>query len=130
MYMENDTEEIEKLKENAKSILQLFDNTFHTKTLDNFDYYFSKLIMLQKVYEYFEEDFCRSNPKYKDLRKTHIEITDMLIPTLSKAQNTIFENHLDIGSQMVSVECEQMFYMGYIMSKTLDQNIIIENKQD
>lgn len=128
--MTNDTEEIKKLEENAKSILQLFDNIFHTKTLNNFDYYFSKLVMLQKVYEYFEEDFCRSNPKYKDLRKAHIEITDMLIPTLSTAQNTIFENHLDIGSQMVSVECEQMFFMGYIMAKTLDQDITIKDKEE
>lgn len=106
--MEN--EDPEKLKEKAQILLQHFDNIFHTNTTKDFDYYFSKLVLLQKVYEYFEEDLCRSNPEYKDLRKQHIEITDMLIQNLSKGQQTLFDKHLDIGSQMVSVECEQAFY--------------------
>lgn len=126
--MEN--EDTEKLKEKAQILLQHFDNIFHTNTTKDFDYYFSKLVLLQKVYEYFEEDLCRSNPKYKDLRKQHIEITDMLDQSLSKAQQTLFEKHLDVGSEMVSVECEQAFYFGYIMSKTLDQNVKIENKEN
>lgn len=120
----------ENLKEKAQILLQHFDNIFHTNTTKDFDYYFSKLVLLQKVYEYFEEDLCRSNPAYKDLRKQHIKITDMLIQNLSKGQQTLFDNHLEIGSQMVSVECEQAFYFGYIMANTLDQNVKIENKEN
>ncbi len=126
--MEN--EDMEKQKEKAQILLQHFDNIFHTNTTKDFDYYFSKLALLQKLYEYFEEDLCRSNPQYKDLRKQHIEITDMLIQNLSKGQQTLFDNHLDIGSQMVSVECEQMYYFGFLMSKVLDQGIKIENKEN
>ncbi len=126
--MEN--EDTEKQKEKAQILLKHFDNIFHTNTSKDFDYYFSKLTLLQKLYEYFEEDLCRSNPQYKDLRKQHIEITDMLIQNLSKGQQTLFDNHLDIGSQMVSVECEQMYYFGYLMAKVLDQGIKIENKEN
>ncbi len=126
--MEN--EDTEKQKEKAQILLKHFDNIFHTNTTKDFDYYFSKLALLQKLYEYFEEDLCRSNPQYKDLRKQHIEITDMLIQNLSKGQQTLFDNHLEIGSQMVSVECEQMYYFGYLMAKVLDQGIKIENKEN
>lgn len=126
--MEN--EDTEKQKQKAQILLKHFDNIFHTNTSKDFDYYFSKLTLLQKVYEYFEEDLCRSNPEYKDLRKQHIEITDMLIQNLSKGQQTLFDKHLDIGSQMVSVECEQMYYFGYLMAKVLDQGIKIENKEN
>lgn len=126
--MEN--EDPENLKEKARIVLQHFDNIFHTNTTKDFDYYFSKLVLLQKVYEYFEEDLCRSNPAYKDLRKQHIEITNMLIQNLSNAQQTLFNKHLEIGSDMVSVENEQAFYFGYIMAKTLEQDIRIENKEN
>lgn len=126
--MEN--EDTEKQKEKAQILLKHFDNIFHTNTSKDFDYYFSKLTLLQKVYEYFEEDLCRSNPEYKDLRKQHIEITDMLIQNLSKGQQTLFDKHLDIGSQMVSVECEQMYYFGYLMATVLDKGIKIENKEN
>lgn len=126
--MEN--EDTEKLKEKAQILLQHFDNIFHTNTTKDFDYYFGKLVLLQKVYEYFEEDFCRSNPAYKDLRKQHIEITDMLDQSLSKAQQTLFEKHLDIGCEMVAVENEQLFYFGYIMAKTLEPSIRIRKVEN
>ena len=126
--MEND--DPEKLKEKAQILLQHFDNIFHTNTTKDLDYYFSKLVLLQKVYEYFEEDLCRSNPEYKDLRNQHIEITDMLDQSLSKAQQTLFEKHLDIGSEMVSVESEQMYYFGYLMAKLVDQDIRIEKAEN
>ena len=120
----------ENLKEKAQILSQHFDNIFQTNTTKDFDYYFSKLVLLQKVYEYFEEDLCRSNPAYKDLRKQHIEITDMLDQSLSKAQQTLFEKHLDIGSEMVSVESEQMYYFGYLMAKLVDQDIRIEKAEN
>lgn len=109
-----------------KQLLQHFDNVFGTKTMQNFDYYFSKIKMLRNIYEILEEDLCRSNPAYKDLRTQHIEITDMLDQSLSKAQQTLFEKHLDIDCEMVAVENEQMFYFGYIIAKTLEQDIKIE----
>lgn len=113
-----------------KQLLQHFDNVFGTQTIKNFDYYFSKIKMLRNIYEVLEEDFCRSNPAYKDLRTQHIEITDMLDQSLSKAQQTLFEKHLDMGCEMVAVENEQMFYFGYIMAKTLEQDIKIEKVEN
>ncbi len=62
------------MKDNAdkeKQLLQHFDNVFGTKTMQNFDYYFSKIKMLANIYEVLEEDLCRTNPKYKDLRTQH-----------------------------------------------------------
>lgn len=117
---------MENEKDKEKQLLQHFDNVFGTQTIQNFDYYFSKIKMLRNIYEVLEEDLCRSNPAYKDLRTQHIEITDMLDKSLTKGQQTLFEKHLDVGSEMVSVETEQMFYFGYIMAKVLEQDIKLE----
>ncbi len=126
MEKEKDTDQ-----DKAKQLLKHFDNVFGTNTIENVDYYFSKIKMLKNIYEILEEDLCSSNPEYKGLRNQHIEVTDMLDNSFSKAQQTLFEKHLDIGCEMVSVECEQMFYFGYILAKILDQDFPIkkiENK--
>lgn len=122
--MENENKE--NSKETASILLKHFDNIFHTNTSYNIDYYFNKLKMLQNIYNVLEEDLCTSNPQYKELRKQHIDITDMLENSLTKGQQALFEKHLDTGSEMVSVECEQMFYFGYIIAKILEQDIRIE----
>jgi hypothetical protein len=116
--------------EKEEELLQHFDFIFGTNTIKNFDYYFSKIKMLENVYEVLEEDLCRTSPTYKQLRKQHIEISDMLENSFTKAQQTLFEKHLDIGSEMVAVENEQMFYFGYIMAKTLEQDIEITTKKE
>lgn len=111
--METDTE-----TDNSKEFAQLFDSIFKTDTIHKLD--FEKMKMLQKVYEYFEEDLVKTSPAYKELSKQHSGIVDMLEQSHSKAQTTLFNEHLEIGSQMVSLECEQMFYFGFIFAKTLD----------
>ena len=111
--METDEE-----KDMSKEFAQLFDKIFDTDTIHKLD--FDKMKMLHKVYEYFEEDMCKNCPSYRELSEQHIDIVDMLEETHSKAQKTLFNEHLEIGSQMVSIECEQMFYFGFILAKTLD----------
>lgn len=113
--METDTE---KEIDNSKEFAQLFDKIFNTDTIHKLD--FEKMKLLHKVYEYFEEDMCKNCPSYSELSKQHIDIVDMLEKTHSKAQKTLFNEHLEVGSQMVSLECEQMFYFGFIFAKTLD----------
>lgn len=113
-----------------KQLLQHFDNIFGTNTMQHFDYYFNKIKMLANIYEVLEEDLCRTNPKYKELRMQHIEVVDMLDKSFSKAQQTLFEKHFDLGSEMASVENEQMFYFGYIMAKTLEQDIKIDKVEN
>ena len=91
----------------SKEFAQHFDSIYKTDTIHNLD--FEKMKMLQKVYEYFEEDLRSEERRVDMLEKTH-----------SKAQKTLFNEHLEIGSQMASLECEQMFYFGFIFAKTLD----------
>ena len=102
----------------SKEFAQHFDSIYKTDTIHNLD--FEKMKMLQKVYEYFEEDLVKTSPAYKELSKQHSGIVEMLEQSLSQAQKTLFNEHLEIGSQMASLECEQMFYFGFIFSKTLD----------
>ena len=44
-----------------KQLLQHFDNVFGTKTMQNFDYYFSKIKMLRNIYEILEEEIGRAH---------------------------------------------------------------------
>lgn len=111
--METDEE-----KDMSKEFAQLFDNIYETDTIHSLD--FNEMKMLHKVYEYFEQDMCKNCPSYRELSKQHSGIVDMLEQSHSKAQKTLFNEHLEIGSQMASVECEQMFYFGFILAKTLD----------
>ena len=113
--METDTE---METDNSKEFAQLFDKIFDTDTIHKLD--FDKMKLLHKVYEYFEEDMFNNWPSYRELSDQNIDIVDMLEKTHSKAQTTLFNEHLEIGSQMVSLECEQMFYFGFIFAKTLD----------
>lgn len=119
--LETDTE---KEIDNSKEFAQLFDKIFNTDTIHKLD--FEKMKLLHKVYEYFEEDMCKNCPSYRELSEQHIDIVDMLEKTHSKAQTTLFNEHLEIGSQMVSIECEQMFYFGFILAKTLDTETKID----
>ena len=111
-------------KDRQKELAQHFDNIFDTATIRSLD--FEKMKILHKVYEYFEEELVKTNPKYKELRKQHIEIVDMLEQSHSKAQKTLFEKHLDIGCDMVSLENEQLFYFGFILAKALDTETKID----
>lgn len=117
-------------KEKIKELLQHFDNIFGTTTSKDLFTYYSKLKILLSIYQSLEEDICKTSPTYNKLRKEHNEVTDLLDQSLSKAQETLFEKHLDIGCEMVSVENEQFFIFGFILGKLLDQNIIIENKEE
>lgn len=111
MEMETETDRV-------KELAKHFDGIFDTDTIHKLD--FDKMKILHKIYEYCEEDIGETCPTYNDLRPQHIEVVEMLEKSLSQAQKTLFEKHLDIGSQLASIESEQMFYFGFIMAKTLD----------
>lgn len=113
-------------KEKIKELLQHFDNIFGTTTSKDLFSYYSKFKILLSIYQSLEEDICKTSPTYNKLRTEHNEVTDLLDQSLSKAQETLFEKHLDIGCEMVSVENEQFFMFGYILGKLLDQDIEIE----
>ena len=104
--------------EKSKEILKHFDSTFDTSTLDNID--FNNLPMLKKLFEYFEEDLYKPSPKYAELRRKHIEIGELLEKSFNEGQQTLFEKYWEVGNEMTLEEHEHLFYFGFILAKTLD----------
>lgn len=123
-------ESIEERREKIKQLLQHFDNIFETDTTRDVDLYFNNITMIQNVYEMFEEDFSRTNKEYETIRTKSIEVSDILEKSFTEAQQTLFEKYWEIEMQMSALECEKMFYFGYIMAKTLDQGIKIKDKEN
>ncbi len=124
------TKSIEEQKEKIKQLLQHFDNIFETDTIKDVDLYFNKITMLQNIYEMFEEDFCRTDTEYETIRAKSIEVSDILEKSFTEAQKTLFEKYWEINCEMSALECEKMFYYGYLISKMLDTEIIIKNKEN
>lgn len=123
-------ESIEERREKIKQLLQHFDNIFETDTTKDIDLYFNNITMIQNVYEMFEEDFVRTDQEYDKLRRNSIQVSDILEKTFTEAQQTLFEKYWEIEMQMSALECEKMFYYGYLISKMLDIEIIIKNKEN
>lgn len=123
-------ESIEERREKIKQLLQHFDNIFETDTTRDVDLYFNNITMIQNVYEMFEEDFSRTNKEYETIRTKSIEVSDILEKSFTEAQQTLFEKYWEIEMQMSALECEKMFYFGYIIAKTLDQGIKIKDKEE
>lgn len=120
-------ESIEERKEKIQNLLQHFDNIFETNTIKDVDLYFNKITMLQNIYEMFEEDFSRTNKEYETIRTKSIEVSDILEKSFTEAQQTLFEKYWEIEMQMSALECEKMFYYGYLISSILDTDIKIKN---
>ena len=101
--------------EKSKEILKHFDSIFDTNTLNSID--FNSLPLLNKLFEYFEEDLYTP---YKELRKKHIEVAYLLEKSFTEGQQTLFEKYWELGNEMDLEEHEHLFYFGFIMAKTLD----------
>lgn len=123
-------ESIEERKEKIKQLLQHFDNIFETDTSKDIDLYFNNITMIQNVYEMFEEDFVRTDQEYDKIRRNSIQVSDILDKTFTEAQQTLFEKYWELEMQMGALENEKMFYFGYIMAKTLDQEIKVKYKEE
>lgn len=118
--METDTE---KEKERQKEILQHFDNTFKTNTINHIQL---NMPLLKVFYEYFSDELHQSSPNYDELRKKYIEVSDLLENSFTEGQQTLFEKFFEIGSNMSVERSEQLFYFGYILAKELEKESIIE----
>lgn len=107
------------MEEKTTELLKHFDSIFDTNTLYNID--FNNLPMLQKLFEYFEEDLYKPSPKYAELRRKHIEIGELLEKSFNQGQQTLFEKYWEVGNEMILEEHERLFYFGFIMAKTFEQ---------
>ena len=107
-----------------KEILQHFDSIFDTKVANHIKL---NIPILRILFEKFEEDLYVSSSKYNDLRKEQIKISNKLYPTFTQEQKDLFDTYLQITNKLGSLEDEQLFYFGFIMSKELDnESKIIE----
>lgn len=116
------------MDEKLKEISKHFDAIFDTSILNSID--FNNLPLLKKLFEYFEEDLYSPSPKYKELRKKHIEVADLLEKTFTEPQQTLFEKYWELGNEMTLEEHEQLFYFGVIVGKTFDKETQLIKQTD
>ena len=107
----------EEIKERKKH----FDSIFGTDTLNNID--FNNLPLLKQLFEYFEEDIYKPSQKYEQLRKKHIEVSDLLEQSFTEAQQTLFEKYWEIENELSVEESQQLFYFGCIITKVLEKEL-------
>lgn len=116
------------MEEKATELLKHFDSIFDTNTLNNID--FNNLPMFKKFFEYFEEDLYTQSPKYKELRKKHIEVAGLLEKSFTEGQQTLFEKYWELGNEMDLEEHEYLFYFGVIIGKTFDKETQLIKETD
>lgn len=116
------------MDEKSKEILKHFDSIFDTNTLNSID--FNNLPLLNKLFEYFEEDLYTPSPKYKELRKKHIEVADLLEKSFTEGQQTLFEKYWELGNEMDLEEHEYLFYFGVIIGKAFDKETQLIKETD
>lgn len=110
--------------EEEQQILKHFDKIFGTKVANHIKL---NIALLKNIFEKFEEDIFKPSEKYDMLRKEQIKIADELYPTFTEKQNKLFEQYWQVTNQLNSIEDEQLFYFGYIVSKELEsESKIIE----
>lgn len=104
--------------EEEQKILKHFDKIFGTKVANHMKL---NIPLLKNIFEKFEEDIFKPSEKYDMLRKEQIKIADELYPTFTEKQNKLFEQYWQVTNQLNSIEDEQLFYFGYIVSKELQK---------
>ena len=104
--------------EKEQQILKHFDKIFGTKVANHIKL---NIPLLKNIFEKFEEDIFKPSEKYDMLRKEQIKIADELYPTFTEKQNKLFEQYWQVTNQLNSIEDEQLFYFGYIVSKELEK---------
>ena len=105
-------------EQEIEEILKHFDDLFAIKVNKHIK---NKIQFLKLIYDRFEEVLTKPNKSYLNLAHKDIELTDELSATLNKEQSKIFEKHLDTINRMCALENKQLFYFGYILAKTLEQ---------
>ena len=113
--MKNDDELSE---QEIEEILQHFDDLFAIKVNKHIK---NKIQFLKLIYDRFEEVLTKPNKTYINLAHKDIELTAELSSTLNKEQSKRFEEHIDTINRMCALENKQLFYFGYILTKTLEQ---------
>ena len=100
-------------------MLKHFDDVFNTETIKNIK--FDNLKLLNTLYEYFEESIYTPSTRYSKLIHQHIKISEKLIKTLKKDQHNLFEQYVEIGSEINVEENRQLFMFGYIIARELER---------
>lgn len=108
----------ERDNEKEQKILKHFDKIFGTKVANHMKL---NIPLLKNIFEKFEEDIFKPSEKYDMLRKEQIKIANELYPTFTEKQNKLFEQYWQVTNQLNSIEDEQLFYFGYIVSKELQK---------
>ncbi len=116
-------DDIDNKKLTERNLIKHFDKIFGTR---NNEFVNLDISIIKFIYKKAEEELMTPNPIYQRLRKEHIKISNEFRKTLSKEQEGLFEKHLDSMYQMFSIENEQLFYFGWIMSKNINEQGIIK----
>jgi hypothetical protein len=101
----------------ANEILEHFDSIFGTKTSKHIKL---NMQVLKLLYQELGDKIYSSSPRYNNLRKKQIGLSDKLYSTFTKEQKKMFEEYWEYTNQMAALDDEQLFFTGYLLAKEFD----------
>lgn len=111
--------------DDEKEILQHFDKIFGTNTIKHIKL---NMPLLRYFFYNLEEDFRKPSPKFKELRKKQIELSEKIHKTFNTEQEKLFDEYSNTTNMLVTVEDLQLFCFGYIFAKELEKEGKIEQE--
>lgn len=106
--------------------LKFFDEIFGTDTEKYID--LKKVPLLSKVYDRILDDILKMNKKCEKLWKQSNKASEKLCKTLTREQKKLFEDFLEIDTELQIETEEQIFMFGYIIAKELDRESKIQRQ--
>ena len=76
--------------------------------------------LLDKLYEYFENDIYAANKTQCDLAKKRASKYEILMESLNKHQQELFDEYFQIENDIAIDIEKQLFVFGFLIAKELD----------
>lgn len=97
---------------NDQEYIEHFNKIFGTNITDRIN----NMPLLEKLFEYFEEDLYQPSDKYKKLRAKKRVIENKLESTFNKQQKKLFEKYWETENNAIQEEQQQLFMFGYLVA--------------
>lgn len=84
---------------------------------------------IRALFDYIQDDLDQElvdNPKYKEITKRYDEKERLLKNSIGKDEFKIFEDFVDIYSELISFEAEENFVKGFSMANKLRDEALMK----
>ncbi|MBQ3409661.1 MAG: hypothetical protein IJH12_10735 [Clostridia bacterium] len=112
-----------------REYLQQFDEVFNCNLSEKIRI---NMPVLDKLYEYFENDIYVANKTQRDLAKKRANKYEVIMKSLNKHQQELFDEYFQIENDIAIDIEKQLFTFGFLIAKELDFecNEILKRKNE